>query len=254
LGLGEKGLFLLAALWQETVPHSSFFELLLRASPVAKGVLAVLLVFSIISWSIIIAKSISTRRAMRESDEFLQLFARVNASNGRWADLQSASVAANESPLVAIFRGAHEELRSQGRGVLNLESVRRAMQIATVRETTRLEQSMGWLASTASAAPFIGLFGTVVGIIIAFQGLSTATTASIQAVAPGIAEALIATAAGIGAAVPAVLGYNHFLNKIKMLAAEMDNFSLGLLNFIERESVPVKAGRTQEVIPLGQRE
>ncbi len=99
-----------------------------------------------------------------------------------------------------------------------------------------MEQSLGVLASTASAAPFIGLFGTVVGIIIAFQGLSQATTSSIQAVAPGIAEALIATAAGIGAAVPAVLAYNHYVNLIKVMTAEMDSFSLRLLNLIEREA------------------
>jgi biopolymer transport protein TolQ len=111
------------------------------------------------------------------------------------------------------------------------------MQSAAIVETTRLEKSMGLLASTASASPFIGLFGTVVGIIIAFNGLIQATTASIQAVAPGIAEALITTAAGIAAAVPAVLGYNRYLNRVKVLAAEMDSFSLRLLNFIEREAI-----------------
>jgi biopolymer transport protein TolQ len=110
------------------------------------------------------------------------------------------------------------------------------MQSAAIDEATKLERSLGWLASTASASPFIGLFGTVVGIIIAFQGLTQTTTASIQAVAPGIAEALVATAAGIGAAVPAVLAYNHFLNLIKVISAEMDSFALRLLNLIEREA------------------
>src|SRR5262249_23519395 len=138
------------------------------------------------------------------------------------------------SPLVAIFQAAHSELQRQSR--LNLEAVQRVMQSAAIGETTKLEKSLGWLASTASAAPFIGLFGTVIGIIIAFQGLSTATTASIQAVAPGIAESLVATAGGIAAAVPAVLGYNHYLNRVKKLASEMDSFTLRLLNFIEREA------------------
>jgi biopolymer transport protein TolQ len=151
---------------------------------VAKGVLAVLFVFSIISWSIIIAKSISIRRAMRESDEFLQLFARVNASNGRWADLQSASVAANESPLVAIFRGAHEELRSQGRGVLNLESVRRAMQIVTVKRRLASTES-GMSGIDACGAPASGSLEQSSESSL-LQGVSTATTASIQAVAPGM--------------------------------------------------------------------
>jgi biopolymer transport protein TolQ len=139
------------------------------------------------------------------------------------------------SPLTAIFLAANGELQKQSR--LNLDAVHRAMQSAAIDETTKLEKSLGGLASTASASPFIGLFGTVVGIIIAFNGLTQATTASIQAVAPGIAEALIATAAGIAAAVPAVLGYNRYLNRIKVLAAEMDSFSLRLLNFIEREAI-----------------
>jgi biopolymer transport protein TolQ len=136
--------------------------------------------------------------------------------------------------LTAIFHAANGELQKQSR--LNLDAVQRVMQSAAISETTRLEKSLGLLASTASASPFIGLFGTVVGIIISFNGLSQSTTASIQAVAPGIADALIATAAGIAAAVPAVLGYNHYLNRVKILAAEMDSFSLQLLNFIEREA------------------
>jgi biopolymer transport protein TolQ len=120
--------------------------------------------------------------------------------------------------------------------MFSLEAVHRTMQSTAISETTRLEKSLSVLASTASAAPFIGLFGTVVGIIISFQGLSQAASASIQVVAPGIADALIATAAGIAAAVPAVLAYNHYLNRIKILAAEMDSFILRLLNFIEREA------------------
>ncbi|MBK6797672.1 MAG: MotA/TolQ/ExbB proton channel family protein [Acidobacteria bacterium] len=133
-----------------------------------------------------------------------------------------------------VFLAANKELQKQT--ILNLDAVGRSMQSAAITETTKLENNLGWLASTASASPFIGLFGTVIGIIIAFQGLSQAATASIQAVAPGIAEALIATAAGIAAAVPAVLAYNHFLNIVRTLAAEMDSFSLNLLNFIEREA------------------
>ncbi|MBK7598800.1 MAG: MotA/TolQ/ExbB proton channel family protein [Acidobacteria bacterium] len=133
-----------------------------------------------------------------------------------------------------VFLAANKELQKQK--ILNLDAVGRSMQSAAITETTKLEKNLGWLASTASASPFIGLFGTVVGIIIAFQGLSQAATASIQAVAPGIAEALIATAAGIAAAVPAVLAYNHFLNIVRTLAAEMDSFSMNLLNFIEREA------------------
>ncbi|MEP7340088.1 MAG: MotA/TolQ/ExbB proton channel family protein [Acidobacteriota bacterium] len=222
-------------IWQEQAAEhnnrvGSLVDLMLRASPVAKFVLLVLLIFSVASWAIIFNKERATKRAQQQSTQFLRVF----ESSARWSDLHAGGAALRENPLAAIFFAADAELQKQGR--LNLDALQRAMQSAAVDETTRLEQSLGWLASTASAAPFIGLFGTVVGIIIAFQGLSQATTASIQAVAPGIAEALIATAAGIAAAVPAVLGYNHYVNRIKTLAAEMDSFTLRLLNFIEREA------------------
>lgn len=223
-------LFLL--LWQDqpVARSNNLVDLILRASPIAQVVLVVLFSFSLASWAIIFAKARTTRRAERKSAQFLQVFDRSK----RWVDLRAKTQALDDGPLAAIFLAAAEELETQTR--LNLDAVLRVMQSAAISETTKLEQSLGWLASTASAAPFIGLFGTVIGIIIAFQGLSQAATASIQAVAPGIAEALIATAAGIAAAVPAVLGYNYYLNRIKVLAAEMDSFSLRLLNFIEREA------------------
>ncbi len=208
----------------------SLVDLIFRASPIAKIVLLILLIFSVASWAIIFAKARATKRAQEQSRKFLDLF----ESSQRWAEIQAGLAPFDQSPLSAIFLSAQAELQKQRR--LNLEAVQRVMQSAAIRETTKLEESLGWLASTASASPFIGLFGTVVGIIIAFQGLTQATTVSIQAVAPGIADALVATAAGIAAAVPAVLAYNHYLNRIRILAAEMDSFSLRLLNFIEREA------------------
>lgn len=217
-------------LQEQALERSSLLDLVLRSTPVAKVVLLVLFIFSVASWAIIFAKSRATKVAEQQSNQFLRTFEGAT----RWAELHSGATAVAQSPLAAIFQAAHMELQKQSR--LNLPAIQRVMQSAAISETTKLEKSLGWLASTASAAPFIGLFGTVVGIIIAFQGLSTATTASIQAVAPGIAEALIATASGIAAAVPAVLGYNHFLNRIKVLASEMDSFTLRLLNFIEREA------------------
>ena len=209
---------------------SSLLDLILRASPVAKFVLLILLLFSIASWAIIFAKARATKTALQQSTQFLESFEK----SSRWAELQASSARYSASPLTAIFLAAHRELEKQSR--LNLEAVHRVMQSAAIGETTKLEKSLGWLASTASASPFIGLFGTVIGIIIAFNGLSQAATASIQAVAPGIAEALVATAAGIAAAVPAVLAYNHYINRIKVMTAEMDSFTLRLLNFIEREA------------------
>jgi biopolymer transport protein TolQ len=209
----------------------TLLDLVLRASPVAKVVLLVLFLFSVASWAIILIKARATRRAERQSREFMRAYEKST----RWAELYANVAPFVASPLKAIFMSANDELQKQSR--LNLEAVHRAMQSAAIDETTKLEKSLGMLASTASASPFIGLFGTVVGIIIAFNGLTQAATASIQAVAPGIADALIATAAGIAAAVPAVLGYNRYLNRIKVLAADMDSFSLRLLNFIEREAI-----------------
>lgn len=226
------------ALWllQEQVAQignssSSLLDLILRASPVAKVVLLILLLLSIASWAIIFTKARATKLAQEQTAGFMQAFEK----SSRWADLHASSASFGASPLTAVFLAANDELQRQSR--LNLDAVGRVMQSAAIGETTRLEKSLGLLATTASASPFIGLFGTVVGIIISFNGLTQATTASIQAVAPGIAEALVATAAGIAAAVPAVIAYNHYLNRIKILAAEMDSFSLRLLNFIEREAL-----------------
>ncbi len=217
-------------LQDQVAQNSSLVSLLWRSSPIAKLILLVLLIFSVASWAIIAAKETSTRKALRQSSAItLALREAVSLS-----DLRNTISANSASPLAALQQAAEGELKKHG--TLNLKAVQRAMQGAAIDETTKLEKSLGWLASTASAAPFIGLFGTVIGIIIAFQGLSAASSASIQAVAPGIAEALIATAAGIGAAVPAVLGYNHYLNRLKILAADMDSFSLKLLNLIEREA------------------
>jgi biopolymer transport protein TolQ len=214
----------------ESLPDGSLIGLLLRASPIAKLVLLLLLGLSIASWSIVFTKWRLTKRNRELSTAFLQIFEKST----KWAELYANTSSLSDNPIKSIFLAAHGELQKQKR--LNTDAIQRVMQSASIDEATRMEQSLGVLASTASAAPFIGLFGTVVGIIIAFQGLSQATTSSIQAVAPGIAEALIATAAGIGAAVPAVLAYNHYVNLIKVMTAEMDSFSLRLLNLIEREA------------------
>jgi biopolymer transport protein TolQ len=234
---------LLVLLQEPITPRSSsLLDLILRSSPIAKFVLLLLLVFSLISWAIIISKELATRRAQQQSTEFLRIF----EHSQHLSELRAGAAALAASPLPALCQAAADELRKQP--TLNLEAVQRALQSAAIDETTKLERSLSWLASTASAAPFIGLFGTVVGIIIAFQGLSTSTTTSIQAVAPGIAEALVATAAGIAAAVPAVLAYNHYLNRIKVLAAEMDSFSLRLLNLVEREATETTIRNPQSAI------
>ncbi|HEX8087857.1 MAG TPA: MotA/TolQ/ExbB proton channel family protein [Blastocatellia bacterium] len=219
------------------VQSGALGDLLLRASPVAKFVLAVLLLFSIYSWAIIITKWLWLRGAQRATDNFMSRF----HEGAKLTDLYSAKDAADESPLARVFMAGYDEITSQidaaGGRVHSIDAVNRVLQSATIGQVSNMERSLSWLATTANASPFIGLFGTVVGIIIAFQGLSTASGTSIQAVAPGIAEALIATAAGIAAAVPAAIFYNYFLNRIKSLTATMDRFSLELLNLVERHYI-----------------
>ena len=223
----------------QTTPtqSSALSDLLLRASPIAKAVLIILLLFSIYSWSIIITKWLWLRGAERAVKEFLSRF----RDGAKLSDLYSDADAKNQNPIARVFRAGYDEITSQlgdqGGRVRSLEALNRVLQSATIAEVTQMERSLSWLATTANASPFIGLFGTVVGIIIAFQGLSTAQGSSIQAVAPGIAEALIATAAGIAAAVPAAIFYNYFLNKIKAITATLDRFSLEMLNLVEKHYI-----------------
>jgi biopolymer transport protein TolQ len=141
------------------------------------------------------------------------------------------------SPLVTVFDFGYKEVSRQvkSKGSLgNRDAITRSLQIGTNQQLSRLEQNLSVLATTASVSPFIGLFGTVLGIIRAFENLSGAGTSSLASVGPGIAEALIATAAGLFAAIPAAMAYNHFGHILKQLGGQMDDFSLEFLNLIER--------------------
>lgn len=215
----------------------TLIDLLLRASPTAKIVLAILLIFSIYSWAIILTKWMWFKRAEAATQRFLNRF----HGGAKITELYAGIDNYEQSPVARVFVAGYEEITSQidqaGGQMRSLDALSRELQSATIAEVTKMERSLTWLATTANASPFIGLFGTVVGIIIAFMGLSTATASSIQAVAPGIAEALVATAAGIGAAVPAAIFYNHFLDRLKALTATMDRFSLEMLNLIERHYI-----------------
>lgn len=226
--------FALSFIQSAQVQTSTTIELLLRASPLAKGVLLLLLIFSIYSWAIIISKWLWLRGAEKETRQFLARFQR----GGKLSELYNSMDADGRSPLVRVFMSGYDEINNQIGGttgqVTSIDALSRVLQSATISEVSQMERRLTWLATTANASPFIGLFGTVVGIIIAFQGLSTASGSSIQAVAPGIADALIATAAGIAAAVPAAIFYNLFLNRIKALTSIIDRFSLELLNLVER--------------------
>jgi biopolymer transport protein TolQ len=202
-------------------------NLVWQTGPVAKVVLIILLFFSILSWSIILARWNLLRRARVQSGRFLRAFRRAQ----RFQDIAAVAEQFKPSPLVAVFEGGYEEYkRSRG----NPQAMQRAMQIAASEELTRLERRLPWLAITAAATPFIGLFGTVWGIIDAFHGLGTAGAATLRAVAPGISEALITTAAGLFAAIPALIAYNLFGSSIREFGARMDDFSLEMLNAVER--------------------
>ncbi len=202
-------------------------NLIWQTGSVAKAVLIILLLFSILSWSIILSRWNLLRRARVQSGRFLRAFRRAQ----RFQDIAAVAEQFKPSPLVPVFEGGYEEYK-KSRG--NPASVQRAMQIAASEELTRLERRLPWLAITASATPFVGLFGTVWGIIDAFHGLGTAGAATLRAVAPGISEALITTAAGLFAAIPALIAYNLFGNDIREFGKRMDDFTLEMLNSVER--------------------
>jgi len=229
--------FSLSLIQSAQTQASTLSDLLLRASPTAKVVLAILAIFSIASWAIIFSKWRTLRNAERATAEFLKRF----KSRAKLSDVYMDSETSNQSPVARVFLAGYDEITSQigegSREIRSVDAISRVLQSATIAEISQLERSLSWLATTANASPFIGLFGTVVGIVIAFQGLSGASASSIQAVAPGIAEALIATAAGIAAAVPAAMFYNYFLNRVKLLTATIDRFTLELLNLVEHHYV-----------------
>ena len=214
------------------------WQLLTNTGPVARIVLLMLLGFSILSWAIIIRKFRIFRAAQHESLEFLKVF----RQSKKLSEIRAFCRTLKESPLPEVFQSGYREIESQATMTENpgkprirsLEAVRRALQIGASTELGRLEQWLVWLATTGGVTPFVGLFGTVWGIIDAFHGLATAGTATLHSVAPGIAEALITTAAGLFAAIPAVIAYNIFLQRIKEFGTQMDDFSLEFLNMTER--------------------
>lgn len=215
---------------------SEISNLVLQSGPVAKAVLVILMVFSILSWAIILSKWVGLRSARLQSGRFLRAFRRAV----RLQDVASVSEQFKPSPLVPVFEAGFEEYRRQVGNpsgiVKNPVAVQRATQIASSEELTRLERRLPLLATTGAVTPFIGLFGTVWGIIDAFHGLGTAGAATLRAVAPGISEALIATAAGLFTAIPAVIAYNQFTHSIREFGARMDDFSLEFLNAVERNT------------------
>ena len=210
-------------------------DLVKETGAVAQAVLLVLLAFSLISWAIIVSRWSVLRRARVQSGRFLRTFRRAQ----RLQDVAAVAAQFLPSPLVGVFQSGAKEFERQvaSSGTLrNPLSIQRAMQIASSEQITRFERNLPWLAITAAVTPFIGLFGTVWGIIDAFHGLGTSGAATLRAVAPGISEALITTAAGLAAAIPAVIAYNLIGGSIRDFAARCDDFSLEMLNTVERQA------------------
>ena len=211
--------------------------ILTQTGLVARVVLGILLLFSIISWAMIFQKLGMFGRIRRQSDQFLRIF---RATRGV---ANPQALASAGSPFASVYSAGYRELQSQVGGVAanphppklkSLQAVTVSMQLASGEEVRRAEKGMSWLATTGSVSPFIGLFGTVWGIIDAFSGLGSAGAASLRAVAPGIAEALVTTAAGLAAAIPAVIFYNQFLQNIRELAQRLDNFALEVTAQVEK--------------------
>lgn len=219
-------------------------DMVSNTGAVAKLILLALLAFSLISWAIILTKWGLLRRARTQSGRFVRAFRKAQ----RLQDVAAVADQFKPSPLVGVFDSGYEEYRRQVAstgGLRNPISIQRAMQIGASEEVTRLERNMPWLAITAAVTPFVGLFGTVWGIIDAFHGLGTAGAATLRAVAPGISEALITTAAGLAAAIPAVIAYNLIGASIREFAARSDDFALEVLNAVEHSAAlaPVEARR-----------
>ncbi len=211
-----------------------------QSTPLSKFVLLLLVLFSVYSWGIALHKLWLFPRIERQTWGFLDVFRRST----KFSEVSSACRSLKHSPLVGLFQAGYAELNAQLRQangaagerptLRSLEAVDRALQRAAVVETNKLEHRVHLLATTASITPFIGLFGTVVGIVNAFQGIAGTGSTNLTVVAPGIAEALVATAAGLGAAIPAVYFYNHLTNKVRLYLSMMDDFSLEFLNISER--------------------
>ena len=224
--------------------QTDVIQLISQGGAIAQIVLLILLIFSAVSWGVILYKFWQFSRAARQSATFMDVFRK----SSKFSEVQTACPTLPDSPLVGLFQAGYAELNTQLRGgsetkptagsprptLKSLDAVDRALMRATTVEMTRLEKRVPFLATCASITPFIGLFGTVWGIMDSFQRIGVAGSSSLGVVAPGIAHALIATAAGLFAAIPAVYFYNHFTNSVKHFSNDMDDFSLEFLNISER--------------------
>ena len=212
----------------------TLWDIFQNLRPIPLAIIVILVIASLLSWTIVFAKGGLFSKARRDNRNFLRAFRKA-------PNLQAVAMASEQftaAPLVAVFDFGYEEVERQvkTRGSLtNKPAVERSLQLGISEELTKLEMNMNWLATVASVSPFIGLLGTVWGIIDAFQGLSNAGSASLRAVAPGISEALVTTAIGLAAAIPAAIFYNLFGTRIKEIGTRMEDFAIEFQNLAERD-------------------
>ncbi|HNZ35935.1 MAG: protein TolQ [Pseudomonadota bacterium] len=225
--------------------RGNLLQMVVDAGPMVQFVLLALLIFSIVSWAVILMKYRLVTKTEKENNLFLDAY--MNSS--KLSDVLPESKRYPNSTIAEVFRAGYLELGKISRApkgasgdlldasgieMRGLDNVERALHRACGTETSKLESLLGFLATTGSACPFIGLFGTVWGIMNAFRGIGARGSATLAVVAPGISEALIATAFGLAAAIPAVIFYNYYLNRIRSISLEMDNFASEFLNIVER--------------------
>ena len=225
---------------------NDIIQMVLHAGPVVKFVLLILCLFSVISWAIIFMKWRLFRRAREENAQFLDLFWESPALNKIYSESEDFSY----SPVAQLFRAAYSEIlrltkiqnpsgtKESGTAMHPMfDVVERSLKKTALDQANTLEKALSFLATTGNTTPFIGLFGTVWGIMESFRGIGLKGAANLAVVAPGISEALIATAAGLAAAIPAVVAYNFFSSKLTGLRNEMDLFSADFLSLVERQIV-----------------
>ncbi|MBI1869786.1 MAG: MotA/TolQ/ExbB proton channel family protein [Chlamydiae bacterium] len=222
--------------------RSNILDIILSAAPVAKFIFLILGIFSIVCWAIVFEKAWQLYQIKKSSKKFLKAFERETVHS----KIHAISNLHSESPLAQIGLATAKVLSSekqnsaalsQGQGKFLLEACHRSMRQAASREIGKMENHLPVLATTASIAPFIGLFGTVWGIIESFRGIGAEGSASLAVVAPGISEALVSTAAGLGAAIPAVMAYNFFVNRVRQWSSEMENLILEIMNRLSQSSI-----------------
>jgi biopolymer transport protein TolQ len=217
---------------------SAITDMLHNIGPVAVGVLLLLLLASLYSWTVILGKMSSLGKATKESKRFIRAFRKAT----RLQEIAALTTEYTLSPMAQVFEDVYETYKRQTGGSgppRNLVPLERSAQTAASEAVTVMERRMSWLATIAGCSPFVGLFGTIMGIVDAFHGLGTAGGATLRAVAPGISEALITTAAGLFVAVPALVAYNLLSARIRIFASAIDDFCRELLNSLEE----IPAGR-----------